>query len=130
MYRALTRHIQVTVEPRYVEEQSRPSEGRYFWAYTIEIVNTGPEIVQLQSRLWEITDERGLREEVQGLGVVGEQPILEPGQRFEYTSGCPLATPSGMMVGAYQMVNQDGEAFSVVIPAFSLDSPHVKRVVN
>jgi ApaG protein len=81
-------------------------------------VNTGPEIVQLQSRLWEITDERGLREEVQGLGVVGEQPVLEPGQRFEYTSGCPLATPSGMMVGAYQMVNQDGEMFSVVIPAF------------
>jgi ApaG protein len=130
MYRAITRNIQVTVEPRYLEHESRPMEGRYFWAYTIEIVNMGPETVQLQSRYWQITDEAGRREEVTGAGVVGEQPVLEPGQRFEYTSGCPLATPSGLMVGTYQMVSETGELFSVQIPAFSLDSPHVRRIVN
>ena len=130
MYRAITRNIQVTVEPRYLDHESRPNEGRYFWAYTIEIANMGPETVQLQSRYWQITDETGRREEVTGAGVVGEQPVLEPGQRFEYTSGCPLPTPSGLMVGAYQMVSETGELFSVQIPAFSLDSPHVRRVVN
>ena len=130
MYRAITRNIQVTVEPRYLEHESRPVEGRYFWAYTIEIVNMGPETVQLQSRYWQITDETGRREEVTGAGVVGEQPVLEPGQRFEYTSGCPLSTPSGLMVGTYQMVSETGELFSVQIPAFSLDSPHVRRTVN
>jgi ApaG protein len=130
MYREITRNIQVTVEPRYLEHESRPIEGRYFWAYTIEIVNMGPETVQLQSRYWQITDEAGRREEVTGAGVVGEQPVLEPGQRFEYTSGCPLSTPSGLMVGTYQMVSETGELFSVKIPAFSLDSPHVRRIVN
>jgi ApaG protein len=130
MYRAVTRHIQVTVEPRYLEHESRPSENRYVWAYTIEIVNMGPETVQLQSRAWEITDERGFRQEVRGAGVIGEQPVLEPGQRFEYTSGCPLDTPSGMMVGSYQMVSEGGELFSVSIPAFSLDSPHIRRTMN
>ena len=130
MYRAITRNIQVTVEPRYLEHESRPMEGRYFWAYTIEIVNMGPETVQLQSRFWQITDESGRREEVSGAGVVGEQPVLEPGQRFEYTSGCPLSTPSGLMVGTYQMVSETGELFSVQIPAFSLDSPDMRRVVN
>jgi ApaG protein len=130
MYREITRNIQVTVEPRYLEHESRPIEGRYFWAYTIEIVNMGPETVQLQSRYWQITDETGRREEVTGAGVVGEQPVLEPGQRFEYTSGCPLSTPSGLMVGTYQMVSETGELFSVQIPAFSLDSPHVRRIVN
>jgi ApaG protein len=130
MYREITRNIQVTVEPRYLEHESRPIEGRYFWAYTIEIVNMGPETVQLQSRYWQITDEAGRREEVTGAGVVGEQPVLEPGQRFEYTSGCPLSTPSGLMVGTYQMVSETGELFSVQIPAFSLDSPHVRRIVN
>lgn len=130
MYRAVTRHIQVTVEPRFLEEESRPSEGRYVWAYTIEIVNMGPETVQLQSRFWQITDEHGRRQEVRGTGVVGEQPILEPGERFEYTSGCPLATPSGMMVGSYQMAGESGALFSVAIPAFSLDSPHMRRSLN
>ncbi len=130
MYREITRNIQVTVEPRYLEHESRPIEGRYFWAYTIEIVNMGPETVQLQSRYWQITDETGRREEVTGAGVVGEQPVLEPGQRFEYTSGCPLSTPSGLMVGTYQMVSETGELFSVQIPAFSLDSPHVRRIFN
>ncbi|MDQ0392600.1 Co2+/Mg2+ efflux protein ApaG [Labrys monachus] len=130
MYRSITRHIQVTVQPQFLPEESRPDEGRYFWAYTIEIVNRGPQTVQLRSRKWEITDERGRREEVRGAGVVGEQPVLDPGERFEYTSGCPLSTPSGVMVGTYQMVSDSGEAFDVDIPAFSLDSPHVRRVVN
>ena len=130
MYRAITRNIQVTAEPRYLDHESRPAEARYVWAYTIEIVNMGPETVQLQSRFWQITDETGRREEVTGAGVVGEQPVLEPGQRYEYTSGCPLATPSGLMVGTYQMVSETGELFSVQIPAFSLDSPYVRRVVN
>jgi ApaG protein len=130
MYTRTTRHIKVTVRPQFLPEESRPAEGRYFWAYTIEIVNMGPETVQLRSRVWEITDEAGRREEVRGAGVVGEQPVLDPGERYEYTSGCPLATPSGMMVGSYQMIAESGAAFDVEIPAFSLDSPHVKRIVN
>jgi ApaG protein len=130
MYSRITRHIKVTVRPQYVPGESRPSDGRYFWAYTIEIVNMGPETVQLRSRAWQITDESGRREEVRGPGVIGQQPVLDPGERFEYTSGCPLGTPSGMMVGTYQMVADSGESFDVEIPAFSLDSPHVKRIVN
>ena len=130
MYRAITRHIQVTVAPRYLEGESKPDEDRYFWAYTIEIVNMGPQTVQLQARHWEITDEKGRRQDVQGAGVVGEQPVLQPGESFQYTSGCPLETPSGMMVGTYQMVSAEGERFDVDIPAFSLDSPHGRRVVN
>ena len=130
MYRAITRHIQITVVPRYLEGESKPAEDRYFWAYTIEIVNMGPQTVQLQARHWEITDEQGRRQDVQGAGVVGEQPVLQPGESFQYTSGCPLETPSGMMVGTYQMVSAEGERFDVDIPAFSLDSPHGRRVVN
>ncbi|MDQ0472768.1 Co2+/Mg2+ efflux protein ApaG [Labrys wisconsinensis] len=130
MYRAVTRLIRVTVEPRYLPQESRPEEGHYFWAYTVEIVNMGPETVQLESRFWEITDEIGRRHEVRGAGVVGERPVLGPGERFEYTSGCPLPTPSGLMVGSYRMTSESGESFSVSIPAFSLDSPHVRRVVN
>ena len=130
MYRAVTRLIRVTVEPRYLDHESQPEEGHYFWAYTVEIVNMGPEAVQLESRFWEITDERGRRQEVRGAGVVGEQPVIPPGERFEYTSGCPLPTPSGMMVGSYRMTSETGEKFSVSIPAFSLDSPHGRRVVN
>ena len=130
MYRAITRHIQVTVVPRFLEHESSAREGRFVWAYTVEIVNMGPQTVQLQSRLWEITDERGGREQVAGPGVVGEQPVLEPGGRFEYTSGCPLTTPSGLMVGHYQMVSEDGAVFAVAIPAFSLDSPYSRRIIN
>ncbi len=130
MYRATTRNIRVTVEPRYLDHESRPDEGYFFWAYTVEIVNMGPETVQLQSRIWEITDETGHRQEVRGAGVVGEQPVLEPGQTFEYTSGCPLTTPSGMMVGSYQMVSENGEFFTVAIPAFSLDRPGRARTLN
>lgn len=128
MYRATTRLIQVTVEPSFVESES--GDGRYFWAYTIEIANQGPEVVQLRSRHWRITDGNGKTEEVRGAGVVGKQPVLKPGETFSYTSGCPLSTPSGIMVGDYQMQNDRGESFSIAIPAFSLDLPDAKRTMN
>ena len=130
MYRATTRAIQVTAEPSFLESESAPAEDRYFWAYTIEIANLGEETVQLRSRFWRITDARGRIEEVRGPGVVGKQPILKPGDRFRYTSGCPLATPSGIMVGTYQMQDEKGELFSIAIPAFSLDLPGARQTVN
>ena len=124
-YTATTRAIRVTVQPFYLEDQSEPDEGRYVWAYRVRIENTGREAVQLLRRTWTITDARGRMIEVQGAGVVGEQPLLEPGESFEYTSGTPLDTPSGFMTGAYHMVaDTSGEAFDVAIPTFSLDSPH------
>jgi ApaG protein len=130
MYKATTRSIQVTVEPTFVEAESSPGDNRYFWAYTIEIANKGDEVVRLRSRHWRITDANGRTEEVRGAGVVGKQPVLKPGETFSYTSGCPLTTPSGIMVGSYQMQNEDGELFSISIPAFSLDLPDVRRTVN
>ena len=128
MYRTTTRAIQVTAEPTYVEAES--GDGRWFWSYSIEIVNLGKEIVQLRSRHWRITDGNGHTEEVKGAGVVGKQPVIRPGETFSYTSGCPLPTPSGIMVGTYQMQNDSGETFQIAIPAFSLDLPDVKRTVN
>ena len=130
MYRATTRSIQVTVTPRFEAERSEPEEGQFFWAYTIEIVNLGLEVVQLRSRAWEITDGNGHTQSVAGPGVVGKQPVLKPGEAFEYTSGCPLKTPSGIMVGHYEMRTDGGEAFEVAIPAFSLDLPDEERVLN
>ncbi len=130
MYSAVSNNIRVTVEPKFLPEQSDPEEGRYFWSYTIEIANAGEVTVQLTHRHWQITDAAGRREEVRGPGVVGEQPTLRPGEAFRYTSGCPLTTPSGIMVGTYRMVDESGRAFEVQIPAFSLDSPYAKRVVN
>lgn len=130
VYRAVTRSIQVTVEPSFVEDESSPGEGRYFWAYTVEIVNLGLENVKLRSRFWRITDGRGRVEEVRGIGVVGKEPTLKPGESFEYTSGCPLSTPSGIMVGTYQMQTENGELFSVDIPAFSLDIPDAPRILH
>jgi ApaG protein len=130
MYRSTTRSIQVTVEPAFVEAESRPDEGRYFWSYSIEIANQGNEVVQLQARHWRITDANGRTEEVRGAGVVGKRPVLKPGERFSYTSGCPLSTPSGIMVGTYQMETDTGERFSIAIPAFSLDLPNARRTVN
>jgi len=128
MYRSTTRAIQVTVEPSYVEAES--GDGRWFWAYSIEIANHGKEIVQLRSRHWRITDANGRTEEVKGSGVVGKQPVLKPGETFAYTSGCPLPTPSGIMVGTYHMQTEQGEMFQIEIPAFSLDLPDAKRTVN
>lgn len=130
MYRAVTRSIQVTVEPSFVEDESSPSDGRYVWAYRIEIVNLGIENVQLRSRFWRITDGIGRIEEVRGRGVVGKEPLLKPGESFEYTSGCPLSTPSGIMAGTYQMQTESGEMFVVEIPAFSLDLPNQVRIVH
>ncbi len=130
MYQKITRGIAITVRPTYLEDQSSPDENYFVWAYNIRIENTGAETVQLHSRYWRITDARGRVQEVRGPGVVGEQPVLGPGQSFEYTSGTPLPTPSGFMVGTYQMVSHDGDAFDVAIPAFSLDSPHEARRVN
>jgi ApaG protein len=130
MYSAASNNIRVTVEPAFLAEQSVPAEDRYFWAYTIEIANCGDRTVQLTHRKWKIVDATGRSEEVEGPGVVGKQPTLKPGESFRYTSGCPLRTPSGMMVGNYRMVDDSGRVFSVEIPAFSLDSPYSKRVVN
>lgn len=130
MYRAVTRGIQVTVTPTYLADRSSPEDNRYFWAYTIEIVNLGNVTVQLKTRHWKITDAQGHVQEVRGPGVVGEQPILQPGGRFEYTSGVPLTTPTGLMAGTYQMVTESGERFDAVVPTFSLDSPHVARVLH
>ena len=118
------------VTPDYLEDQSSPDEGHYFWAYTVEIFNDGSETVQLRSRFWRITDANGKTEEVRGAGVVGETPTLEPGDSFSYTSGCPLNTSSGIMLGSYQMAKDNGETFNVDIPAFSLDSPFTERSLN
>lgn len=130
MYEAVTQGVRVSVTPEFLEDRSSPDDGRYFWAYTVEITNERSETVQLRSRLWRITDGNGRTEEVRGPGVVGQQPVLAAGESFKYTSGCPLTTPSGIMTGAYQMTQEDGKLFSVTIPAFSLDSPYVRRVVN
>lgn len=130
MYQQTTRNISITVEPLYLEDQSSPDENYYVWAYNVKIENAGGETVQLRSRYWRITDARGRIDEVRGPGVVGEQPVLGPGDSFEYTSGTPLPTPSGFMVGTYQMVAENGEEFDVAIPAFSLDCPYEARRLN
>ena len=130
MYSETTRSIRVSVEPVFLEEQSSPAEGHYVWAYHVRIENRGRETVQLRNRHWKITDNRGQMQEVRGPGVVGEQPILGPGESFEYTSASPLPTPSGIMVGTYEMETGGGESFSVRIPAFSLDSPHQQVRLN
>jgi ApaG protein len=130
MYQATTRDISVTVEPQYLADRSEPAKRQYFWAYTVEIANLGTTAVQLKRRHWIITDGRGQRQEVKGPGVVGEEPIIEPGTSFRYTSGCPLDTPDGFMVGSYDMISDDGGVFTVAIPAFSLDSPESRRVLN
>lgn len=130
IYEAVTHGIRVRVLPAYLADQSEPSNGRYVWAYTIEIINESEVTVQLKDRYWRITDAKGHVEEVSGPGVVGEQPVLNPGDRFRYTSGCPLTTPSGMMVGHYAMRDQAGGQFSIDIPAFSLDMPGAGSVLN
>ncbi len=130
MYEQVTRSIRVRVRPEYLEAQSAPDEGRYFWSYTVEIMNEGRETVQLRSRYWRITDANGHVEEVRGPGVVGQTPVIGPGESFEYTSGCPLKTTSGIMVGSYQMEKTNGTLIDIAIPAFSLDSPFARRSLN
>ena len=130
MYSETTRSIRVTVVPVFLDEHSSPEDAKYVWAYEVKIENLGDETVQLINRHWSITNSLGQTETVRGPGVVGEQPILKPGEYFEYTSGAPLSTPSGLMVGTYQMEDNDGKVFDVSIPAFSLDSPHQTVQVN
>jgi len=125
MYSAITHDIRVTVEPIFLEDQSEPDQAHFVWAYQVTIGNEGKETVQLMRRHWIITDANGFVQEVEGPGVVGEQPVLNPGEVFEYTSGCPLRTSSGFMHGSYEMCRPGAEdPFSVQIPVFSLDSPH------
>jgi ApaG protein len=121
---AVTQGIRVSVRARFVPERSDPVESEWFFAYTIEIANEGSETVQLLSRHWTITDANGKVEEVRGPGVVGKQPILAPGQKFEYTSACPLTTSFGVMQGSYQMVTPGGDRFDVAIAPFSLHEPY------
>lgn len=130
MYSQTTRAITVTVEPTFLDEQSQPEKGRFVWAYRVRIENSGDQRVQLLNRHWRITDALGSLTEVRGPGVVGEQPTLAPGEAYEYSSGTPLPTPSGIMEGSYEMALPDGGRFNVAIPAFSLDSPYEKRRVN
>jgi ApaG protein len=130
MYERITSGVKVIVRPQYLDGQSRPEEGHHVWAYTITIENHGRETVTLRTRYWKITDANGQVQEVRGAGVVGEQPMLKPGDSYSYTSGCPLKTSSGFMVGAYQMQLDSGEFINVDIPAFSLDSPYEKHAIN
>src|ERR1700716_2769543 len=130
MYRAVTRQIEVTVEPNFMPKRSSVEKREYFWSYTIVITNTGAETVRLRTRHWIITDATGRQQEVRGEGVVGEQPVLAPGERFKYTSGVPLPTASGFMTGRYQMESESGARFDIDVPTFSLDSPASKRTLN
>ena len=130
-YQATTRGIEVSVRALFLEDQSDPDTLTWVWAYQVRIVNRGAETVQLLRRTWRITDARGRIQVVQGDGVVGEQPILEPGEMFEYTSGTPLETPSGIMAGEYHMISTvRGEAFDAEIPPFSLDAPGQGSIVH
>jgi ApaG protein len=129
-YLAVTHAIEVVVKPRFLPDRSSPENNYFFWAYTITISNRGTETVQLKTRHWRITDALGRLQEVRGAGVVGEQPVLRPGDNFEYTSGVPLPTSSGFMTGSYGMTSAAGRSFDIDIPAFSLDSPDTARTIN
>ncbi len=129
-YSQTTEDITVTVDPIFLEEESDPDAGLYFWAYHVVIRNHGGETVRLMSRYWRITNALGVLQEVRGDGVVGEQPVLGPGESFEYTSGTPLSTSSGIMGGCYQMIGRGGRSFEIDIPTFSLDSPFEEHAVN
>ena len=129
-YEAETDGILVRVRPSYLAGQSDPESGRWVWAYQVEIVNLSAAPVQLIARRWEITDALGHVEEVRGPGVIGEQPTIQPGDSYSYASGCPLGTASGSMVGGYSMTDATGRTFEAAIPAFSLDVPGDRRVLN
>lgn len=129
-YEAITKDIKVSVKPVYLEDQSSPEDSHYVWAYNVKIENEGELQVQLINRRWRITDAQGRSKEVRGAGVVGEKPVLAPGESYEYTSGTPLPTSSGFMQGAYEMKTPSGEQFEIEIPAFSLDSPHEQHQVH
>ena len=130
MFKKTTHDITVTAVPRFLPEHSEPSDDHFVWAYTIQLENRGGETVQLLNRHWHITDDSGQTQEVRGAGVIGEQPVLKPGETFRYTSGTALPTPSGLMFGSYEMADSVGKRFDVEIPAFSLDSPYVDKRPN
>ena len=130
MYKKNTKRINITVNPYYLDDQSEPEDQHYVWAYQVTIDNQSNDRVKLKNRYWKIIDSNGTQQEVRGEGVVGEQPILNPGEKFEYTSGTPLSTPSGFMEGHYEMENKDGLKFEVYIPQFSLDSPFTSKKLN
>ena len=129
-YEAETEGVLIRVRPSYLAGQSDPDGGRWVWAYQVEIVNLTATTVQLMARRWVITDGQGRVEEVRGAGVVGEQPVIQPGDSYSYASGCPLGTPTGSMVGGYYMTDASGRSFEAAIPAFSLDVPGERRVLN
>ena len=129
-YELETRRIRVAVKPAYLDDQSDPEDDRYVWSYTVTIENRGAEPVQLLSRYWSIVDGTGRIQEVRGPGVVGAQPVIAPGESFQYTSGCPLETASGTMSGRYQMMSASGESFEAEIPAFLLESPYEHRQIH
>ena len=121
---AVTNNVRVEVESQYAADQSQPFQNHWFFYYTVRICNEGEDTVQLLSRHWIITDATGHTEEVRGPGVVGEQPVLAPGESFQYTSGSSLKTSTGMMRGTYQMVTEDGDHFDVEIAPFALHEPY------
>ena len=130
MYTKTTKKISITDSPYFLEDQSEPDDQHYVWAYQVTINNLSKERVQLKNRYWKIIDANGTKQEVKGEGVVGEQPILNPGEKFEYTSGTPLTTPSGFMEGYYEMETKSGSKFEACIPQFSLDSPFTSAKLN
>lgn len=129
-YSETTHDIRVTVYSIYLDGQSTPKQNQYIWAYHVRIENLGDETVHLKTRHWKITDTYGQTHEVNGAGVVGELPIIKPGEEYEYTSGVPLTAPSGVMIGFYKMQKESGEIIDVFVPPFSLDSPHETISVN
>ena len=130
MFSKTTNNINISVKPYYLEEQSEPDEQHFVWAYQVTINNLGKQTVQLKKRFWKIIDSNGAKKEVRGDGVIGEQPVLHPGKKYEYTSGTPLTTPSGFMEGYYEMETTEGNKFDVSIPLFSLDSPYSSNQIN
>jgi ApaG protein len=131
MFTKTTRNVKITATPQFLADHSEPGDQHYVWAYTIQLENMGKVPVKLLSRHWKITDAQGLTQEVRGAGVIGQQPVLQPGEAYSYTSGTALHTASGLMLGEYEMLAPDsGEHFDVEIPAFSLDSPYQPRVLN
>jgi ApaG protein len=129
-YEAETNNVCIRVRPAFVEEESSPEDDRFLWAYHVEIENRSRRTLQLMTRHWRITDSDGRIQHVDGAGVIGKQPVLRPGARFEYSSGCPLSTPSGMMQGAYRFEDETGASVEATIPLFALDSPYDDRRPN
>ena len=130
VYQQTTESVEVTVEPIFLEDHSRPLDNHYIWLYQVTIRNKGAESCTLRARHWTTIDANGKVQEIKGAGVVGEEPLLNPGDVFEYSSGTPLSAPSGIMRGTYEMERPSGERFLVEIPAFSLDSPHDSAALN